>query len=143
MIAVLRRSRTEDADRGIDHKWLCRPYPSVSKRVDQFLPYAELPNVVQAYKDYHPKGFEIVSISLDYIDRVDKDAYTKWIDEHEMNWRHTYDGTGWATPLVKDYFVSGIPAAFLVGPDGSLIATGDECRGENLAKNIEKALGSI
>lgn len=104
---------------------------------------AELPNLVQVYKDYHAKGLEIVSISLDFADRVDKDAYIEWIDEHEMNWRHTYDGEGWATPLVKRYFVSGIPAAFLVGPDGSLVATGDDCRGENLAKNVEKALGSI
>lgn len=104
---------------------------------------AELPNLVQVYKDYHDKGLEIVSISLDYIDRKDKAAYTEWIDEHEMDWRHTYDGEGWATPLVKRYFVSSIPAAFLVGPDGSLVATGDDCRGEALAENVEKALGSI
>ena len=104
---------------------------------------AELPNLVQAYKDYHAKGFEIVSISLDYLDRLDKDAYTKWIDENKMNWRHSYDGEGWNTPLVKQYFVSSIPAAFLVGPDGTLVATGDDCRGDNLAKNVEKALGSI
>ena len=104
---------------------------------------AELPNLVQTYKDYHAKGLEIVSISLDYAERLDKDAYTKWIDGHEMNWCHTYDGEAWGTPLVKRYFVSSIPAAFLIGPDGSLVATGDECRGENLAENIEEALGSI
>ena len=101
----------------------------------------ELPTQVQAYKDYNKKGFEIVSISLDYIDRLDKDAYIEWIKEHEMNWRHTYDGEGWGTELVKQYFVSSIPAAFMVGTDGSLLATGDECRGENLAENIKKALG--
>ncbi|MDH3890540.1 MAG: TlpA family protein disulfide reductase [candidate division Zixibacteria bacterium] len=104
---------------------------------------AELPNLVQVYNDYHDKGLEIVSISLDYADRVDKEAYTKWIDEHDMNWRHSYDGEGWDTPLVKKYFVSSIPAAFLVGPDGSLLATGEDCRGAALAESVEKALGSI
>ncbi len=104
---------------------------------------AELPNLVKVYNDYKSRGFEIVSISLDYAERLDKDAYKKWIKENGMNWRHSYDGQGWDTELVRDYFVSSIPAAFLVGPDGKLVAYGDECRGENLAKNVKEAINSI
>ncbi|MFH2047858.1 MAG: TlpA disulfide reductase family protein [bacterium] len=104
---------------------------------------AELPNVVENYKKYHDKGFEIVSISLDYKDRTPLEDYRTWIKEHEMTWRHTYDGEGWDTGIVKKYFVSSIPATFLVGPEGNLIAKGDELRGVLLGEQIQKALGSL
>ncbi len=104
---------------------------------------AELPNVVENYEKYHDQGFEIVSISADYKDRKPLPEYREWIAEHKMTWRHTYDGEGWNTPLVKKYFVSSIPATFLVGPNGNLIAKGDDLRGEKLGEQIQKALGSI
>ena len=104
---------------------------------------AELPNVVENYKKYHAKGFEIVSISADYKDSTPLEDYRKWITEHEMTWRHTYDGEGWNTGLIKKFFVSSIPATFLVGPKGNLIAKGDELRGELLGEQIQKAFGSL
>ena len=104
---------------------------------------AELPKVLETYEQFHPQGFEIVSISLDYSDRKSQEEYKTWIDEKGMNWRHTYDGNGWKTELVRRYFVSSIPATFLVGPDGSLIAWGDDLRGENLATTVEKALAKM
>ncbi len=104
---------------------------------------AELPNVVETYEKYHNQGFEIVSISLDYKDRKPLKDYRTWIAENKMTWRHTYDGEGWNTGLVKKYFVSGIPATFLVGPDGKLIAKGDELHGEKLGEHIQKALSAI
>lgn len=102
---------------------------------------AELPNLLEQYKEYHPKGFEVLSISLDFESRLTLDDYRAWIKEQGMNWRHIYDGQGWDTPLVKDYFVSSIPAPFMVGADGSLVAWGEDCRGEALKGSIEKALG--
>jgi thiol-disulfide isomerase/thioredoxin len=104
---------------------------------------AELPNVVENYKKYHDQGFEIVSISVDYKDSTPLEDYRKWIMEHEMTWRHTYDGEGWNTVLIKRFFVSGIPATFLVDPKGNLIAKGDELRGELLSEQIQKAFGSL
>lgn len=104
---------------------------------------AELPGLLKVYEKYHPNGFEIVSISLDYQDRVNLEKYREWIAEKGMNWRHTYEGKGWDTGLVKDYFVSSIPAPFMVGPDGSLIAWGEDCRGEKLEETVKKALGSV
>lgn len=101
---------------------------------------AELPNVVENYKKYHDKGFEIVSISADYKDSTPLEDYREWITEHEMTWRHTYDGEGWNTGLIKKFFVSGIPATFLVGPKGNLIAKGGELRGALLEEQIQKAL---
>ena len=103
----------------------------------------ELPGMVEAYKEYHPKGFDILSISLDYADRLPMDDYRAWIAEHGMDWRHTYSGDGWNTDLVRRFYVGSIPAPFLIGRDGSLVAFGDDCRGEELVKTIERALGAI
>ena len=102
---------------------------------------AELPNLVATYNEYHPKGFEIVSISLDNGRDTPMDAYRKWIDSAGMSWRHTYDGNGWNTELVRRYFVGSIPAPFLIGKDGSLVAMGDQLRGPALAATIKAALG--
>jgi len=102
---------------------------------------AELPNIVEVYKEYNPKGLEIVSISLDYADDTPTEAYQTWIDSAGMTWRHIYDGEGWNTPLVKRFFVGSIPAPFLVGKDGSLVAWGEDLRGENLTASVKTALG--
>ncbi len=100
----------------------------------------ELPGIAAAYEKYHSKGFEIVSISLDYAERVPAPALRDSVAAHGMKWRHIYDGTGWDTEPVKRWFVGSIPAPFLVGRDGSLAAWGDDLRGEKLAESIEKAL---
>jgi thiol-disulfide isomerase/thioredoxin len=102
---------------------------------------AELPNMVEVYKEYHPKGLEIVSISLDYADDTPTETYQKWIDSAGMTWRHIYDGEGWNTALVKRFFVGSIPAPFLVGKDGSLVAWGEDLHGESLAASVKTALG--
>jgi len=102
---------------------------------------AELPNMVKVYNEYHSRGLEIVSISLDYTDRITPEAYRDWIDSAGMNWRHSYSGDAWSTESVKRYYVGSIPAPFLVGPDGSLVAWGEDLRGEDLAGSVEKALG--
>ena len=101
---------------------------------------AELPNVKNVYKEYHDKGFDIVSVSLDYEDRKPLDAYKEWITENEMPWRHIYEGKGWDVSLVQKYFVSGIPAPFMIGKDGQIFAQGEDCAGPKLTETLEKAL---
>ncbi|MBI3872402.1 MAG: TlpA family protein disulfide reductase [candidate division Zixibacteria bacterium] len=103
---------------------------------------AELPHVLAAYQKYHPEGFDIVSVSLDYHDKTTTDAYREWITGKGMSWRHIYDKKDWGGPLVKAFMVdgSGIPSPFLIGRDGALVASGDQCRGDSLALSIESAL---
>jgi thiol-disulfide isomerase/thioredoxin len=101
---------------------------------------AELPHIVEAYEEYHDQGFDVLSVSLDYGDRTTQDAYREWITEKEMNWRHIYDENNWEGPLVKAFLVRSIPSPFLIGRDGSLIASGEECRGEVLDEAVAAAL---
>jgi thiol-disulfide isomerase/thioredoxin/tetratricopeptide (TPR) repeat protein len=100
----------------------------------------ELPYIKAAYDKYHDDGFEILSISLDYPDRLSQEEYRSWIEENGMVWRHVYDEQNWDGPIVKRYFVMSIPSPFLIGRDGSLVALHDDCSGEDLGKSIEKAL---
>ena len=101
----------------------------------------ELPHLKEAYEKYNKNGFEILSVSLDYPERTDQAAYREWIEANGMNWRHIYDEQNWTGALPRAFCVGSIPSPFLVGPDGSLVAMHDDCRGEKLETSIRKALG--
>ena len=99
---------------------------------------AELPNVVEAYKEYHSKGFEIVGISLD----KDPAAVRAFSRLRKITWPMVCDGKEWNAEVAKLYRVRGIPAMWLVdGDTGKILATSDSLRGEGaLARAIEAAL---
>jgi thiol-disulfide isomerase/thioredoxin len=103
---------------------------------------AELPGLRAAYAKYHAQGFEVLSISLDFANRTTTEQYRAWIQKNEMPWRHVYDQQDWRGPLVQAFLVKSIPSPVLVGRDGSLVAMGDDCRGDKLAASIEKAMGT-
>jgi thiol-disulfide isomerase/thioredoxin len=92
----------------------------------------ELPFIAAAWDKYREKGLEIVSVSLDYADRITPDDYDAWTREKGMNWRHVYDGQDWSSPLVKSFFVYSIPSPFLIDKNGNLVASGEQLRQENL-----------
>ena len=97
---------------------------------------AELPNVVAAYKNFHPRGFEIIGISLDKAD-----ARQKLIDftkSHEMPWVQFYDGKYWNNKLSTQYGIRSIPATFLLDSEGRIIAK--NLRGAALDDELEKRL---
>lgn len=100
----------------------------------------ELPRLVEVYDKYHDDGFEIVSVCLDSAEKTTLEALRRWISDNGMKWRHIYDGNAWKSELVQRFFVGTIPAPFLVGRDGTLVASGRECRGDELAANVAKAL---
>jgi len=96
---------------------------------------AEMPNVVAAYAKYKDKGFEVVGISLD----EDKAAVEKFIADKKMPWPQYFDGKGWGNEIAQRFGISGIPATFLVGKGGKIVAS--DLRGPALEEAIEKALG--
>lgn len=94
----------------------------------------EIPHVKEAYKEYHDKGFEVIAVSLDKSLET-LAAYTK---KNEMPWPQLCDGKAWETELTGKYGITGIPATFLIGKDGTIVAT--DLRGSNLGKQIAKHL---
>lgn len=100
----------------------------------------EIPALREAYARYHDRGLEILSISFDFPQATSIAKYRAWVTESGMNWRHVYDQKGFQGPIAQGFFVYSIPAAFLIGRDGSLVAMSEDLRGKRLAKTIERAL---
>lgn len=99
----------------------------------------ELPYLTKAYETYHPKGFEVLGISLDQANAGP--TLTSFTKENKMPWPQVYDGKFWDAKIAKLYVVQSIPQAFLVdGDTGAILAEGENLRGEKLAPAIEKAL---
>jgi thiol-disulfide isomerase/thioredoxin len=106
----------------------------------------ELPNVVAAYNQYHPQGFEIVGISFERAPDPSKPspkqktaeqmlAFTR---ENKMPWPQYYDGLSWGNPIGKQYGINGIPAMFLLDKRGLIVST--NARGPKLAQEIDRLL---
>ena len=94
----------------------------------------ELPNVKKAYTAYHEKGFEIVAISLDQ----EKETLEAFIKKEGMAWPQAFDGKGWGNEIAKKFGINSIPATFLVGKDGKVVAT--DLRGEALETKLAELL---
>ena len=99
----------------------------------------EVPGLVKAYNDVHPKGIEILGISLDQPNAADK---VKGVTADKgMTWPQVYDGKFWKAEVADLYGIQSIPAAFLVdGDTGEILANGQSLRGESLAKTFDEAL---
>jgi thiol-disulfide isomerase/thioredoxin len=93
----------------------------------------ELPNVLKAYEKLHPKGFEIIGISLDS-DKAKLEAFTK---EKGMSWPQFFDGKGWKNEISTRFGIHSIPAMWLVDKGGKLVST--SVRGK-LEEEVEKYL---
>jgi len=79
----------------------------------------ENPNVVKVYNMYHEKGFDVFSVSLDR----EKASWVKAIDADGLIWpNHVSDLGYWQSQAAKIYGVSSIPATFLIGKDGRILA---------------------
>lgn len=90
----------------------------------------ELPNVLECYALYHPKGFEVVGVSLD----EDAAAWKGAIDKYKIPWPHMSDLAGWKSQAVTVFSFSGIPHTVLVDPNGNIVAK--NLRGEGLKAKL-------
>ncbi len=65
-----------------------------------------------------PKGFTIVSVSLD----ERKEAWIKAIENDKLTWEyHLSDLSSWGSEAAKAYGVEFIPQAFLIGANGEIL----------------------
>jgi thiol-disulfide isomerase/thioredoxin len=89
---------------------------------------AELPNLVNETKDLRGDRFEVLAVSVDFAETHDR--LKPMLREHGATYPCIYQGGGWQTPPVKEWGVNGIPAIYLLNPQGVIVATG--LRGELL-----------
>ncbi len=94
----------------------------------------EMPNLVEVYKKYKNKSFEIVGVSLD---RNEAD-WKKGIEDLKITWPQMSDVKFWDCEGAKLYAVSSIPHTVLIDGEGTIIARG--LHGASIEEKVAEAL---
>jgi peroxiredoxin len=93
----------------------------------------ELPKVKAAYQRFHPRGFEIVGITLD----EEKAELDKLIKKEKIPWPQYFDGKGWENKFAQEFIVTSLPLMVLVDKKGIVRDLNAQ---EDLAEKVEKLL---
>ncbi len=80
----------------------------------------EMPNLVEAYKQYKDKNFEIVGVSFDQTG----DAWKDGIKKLGITWPQMSDLKYWNSEGAKVYAINSIPHTILIDGEGTIIARG-------------------
>ena len=91
---------------------------------------ADLPRLQAAYARYHPKGFEVVAVSLDESKKVVDD----FVKARNLPWKQIHNATA-SGDLVEAFGVQTIPSTFLIDPTGKIVRL--ELQGVALDKALE------
>ncbi|MFH1194881.1 MAG: TlpA disulfide reductase family protein [bacterium] len=92
----------------------------------------EHPLLRQIYNEYHSKGFEILSVSLD----KKRETWLEAVKKDGMNWNNVNDLIGWGSPIRTLYAASSTPQNYLIDRTGKIIAR--NIYGEDLRKFVEQ-----
>ncbi|SEM03889.1 Thiol-disulfide isomerase or thioredoxin [bacterium A37T11] len=95
---------------------------------------AENPNLVNAYKKYHGKGLEILSVSSD--DQNGKKSWLAAIQKDGLIWKNVSDLKGRKNAAAALYSIKAIPQNVLLDKTGKIIAK--NLRGDALTKKLEE-----
>ena len=99
---------------------------------------AENPNVVALYNEFHPKGLNIIGVSLDK-----EGEGAKWkeaIAKDNLTWTQISNLKFWQDPIAMQYNVKSIPATFLLDANGKILAK--DLRGAELKAKVASLLGA-
>jgi peroxiredoxin len=97
----------------------------------------ENPTVVYNYNKFKSKNFTVLGVSLDR-----EDLREKWLEairKDGLAWTQVSDLKYWNNEAAKLYRVTGIPANFLVDPNGKIVAK--NLRGPALEQTLCQFLG--
>jgi thiol-disulfide isomerase/thioredoxin len=95
---------------------------------------ADMPFMVQLYKKYKNKGFEILGISLD----KEKENWLQAIKQDGITWPQASDLKFWNSEVVSLFNIEAIPYTVLVDKEGKIIAKG--LRGPELEEKLKQLL---
>jgi thiol-disulfide isomerase/thioredoxin len=88
--------------------------------------------LAKLYDQYHPMGFEVLSVSLD----ENKQAWLRAIRNDRLNWTQVIDTAAWNSVVAKNWDVLGVPNSFLIDPEGNVIAR--NLHGGELGKKLDE-----
>lgn len=98
---------------------------------------AEMPKILDVQAAFGADDrFVIIGLSLDR----EIEAARSFVKDRGLSWSHAFVGDEAGEKLLEDYGVAGIPATFLIGPDGRLVAR--DMRGDGIMKAVRKALAA-
>lgn len=93
-----------------------------------------MPNLVELYKQYKNKNFEIVGVSLDQ----NGDSWKAAIKQLNITWPQMSDLKYWECEGAQLYAVSSIPHVVLIDGEGTIVARG--LHGEELQQKVAELL---
>lgn len=94
----------------------------------------ENPNVVNVWKEYNKKGFDVFGVSLDR----EREDWLKAIQDDNLTWTHVSDLKFWECAPAKLYAVNAIPSNFLLDSEGIIV--GHNLRGDALGEKVKELL---
>lgn len=92
------------------------------------------PALKALYEEYHPKGLEIIGVSLD----TNKANWEKAIEKDGLTWINVSSLKGWNCDVVRIYNITGVPSVLVLDENNNIIATG--LRGEQLKMFLHENL---
>ena len=93
----------------------------------------ENPNVTRIYGQYHDKGFEVFSVSLD----SDAASWKRAIEADKLVWpNHVSDLKKWQSKAAAIYGVRSIPSTFLLDKEGRIVQR--DLRGADLERAVKQ-----
>lgn len=96
----------------------------------------ENPKVVALYKEFHSKGFNVVSVSLD----KDADQWKEAIAKDKLTWTQVSNLKEMEDPIAMQYGIELIPTTFLLDASGKIV--GIDLPHEELKAKIKELLAT-
>jgi thiol-disulfide isomerase/thioredoxin len=96
----------------------------------------EVPGMLEAYKKYHDKGLEIVSV---YIWEDGNDTIKKFVQREKIPWTIISEPLSEKAehpPFGETFGIQGVPTMLLVDKEGKILAT--DARGATLQRELKK-----
>ena len=94
----------------------------------------ENPNILENYNRFKDQGFEVYQVSLDR----NKEDWSRGIEQDNLPWINVSDLKYYQSDAAVLYNINKIPSAFLLDPNGTIIAKNFELRGINLTKKLSE-----
>ena len=97
---------------------------------------AELPGLLQAYREYHDRGFEVLGVSFD----DDRQLARDFRRQLKIPWLEAFAEANFESSVAKTLGITTLPRRFLIDSAGVIVAVDSALFGRNLIPTLGKTL---